>query len=96
MAVDFVIEQIEQNGQLVWLKQADRQAEIERLTTELTPKYGRWLVEAPALEDATQLAQDVANQLAKRGAITDAATALELRPILRRRTGEWCPGTHWR
>ncbi|MFO0789710.1 MAG: efflux RND transporter permease subunit [Pirellulales bacterium] len=79
LAVDFVIEQIEQNGQLVWLKQADRQAEIERLTTELTPKYGRWLVEAPALEDATQLAQDVANQLAKRGAITDAATALELR-----------------
>ena len=35
-----------------------KQREIERLTATLTPKFGRWLAQNPALEDVTELSSD--------------------------------------
>ena len=62
-----------------WPAKIDVKAETDRLAKELSLKYGRWLVEAPALEDVTQLSQDVARELKKMGAVSDVATALDLK-----------------
>jgi Cu/Ag efflux pump CusA len=42
--------------------------EAEKLTEQLTPKYGVWLVKNPALEDVTRIAQAVADRLSERKA----------------------------
>lgn len=69
-------------GDVSWPAGTDEQAEIDRLADKLTPKYGIWLAEAPALEDVTQLSQDIAKDLAKLGAIQDVVNSLELKHSL--------------
>lgn len=78
-AVEYVVRQVQANGQLHWPQGADAAAEIKKISSELVPKYGRWLATAPALEDVTQLSHDVANKLVELGAIHDTVAALELR-----------------
>ncbi len=77
-AVDYVVKNAESNGQLQWPPNSKPDAEIDKLFAALTPKYGQWLAVAPALEDATQLARDVANRLVALGAVRDTVAALEL------------------
>jgi len=79
-AVAEVIRRLRASGDLDWPAGVREQHEIEKLAGALTPKFGRWLVEAPSLDDSTQLSQDVAQQLADSGAVSDVASALELKP----------------
>src|SRR5262249_43693763 len=53
--------------------------DVERLTDQLAPEFGHWLARIPALEDAFELAQRLANDLQERGVIADAAAALRIR-----------------
>ncbi len=77
--IEDVIHRLEESGDLTWPTGTDESQEIDVLVKALTPKYGPWLVEAPALEDVTQLSQDVVGDLAEKGAIADAVTASELK-----------------
>lgn len=79
-AVDEAIRRMQAAGDLTWSSGAGEQAEVDRITEKLIPKYAHWLAEAPSLEDVTQLTHDVASALAERGAIPDALAALELKP----------------
>ena len=73
-----MLRHLEEARTLHWPTKVDRKAETDRLTKDLSSKYGRWLAESPALEDVTQLSQDVARELEKMGAVSDVATALDL------------------
>ncbi len=77
--VEEMFRRLETAGTLHWPAKIDVKAETDRLAKELSLKYGRWLVEAPALEDVTQLSQDVARELKKMGSVSDVATALDLK-----------------
>jgi Cu/Ag efflux pump CusA len=72
MLTRFVIEDAVRRMQtaryLEWPVGADSAAEMEKLTQELTPKYGSWLVKNPTLEDVTRVIQTVADRLAERKA----------------------------
>ena len=76
--VETIIRKLERDGKLQLKSGTDLNTEITHLVTELTPKYGRWLSEAPALEDVTALSQVVARHLEKIGVISDVVHALEL------------------
>lgn len=65
-------------GGISWPAGLDEQAELERISVALTPKYGSWLAKIPSLEDTTRLAQDVANDLAQHGAIADVVASLQV------------------
>ncbi|HEX7447320.1 MAG TPA: efflux RND transporter permease subunit, partial [Pirellulales bacterium] len=67
------------HGHLDWPAGADEQAVVERMAGRLAPKYGVWLAESPALEDAAQLSRAVAEELKRQGLIDDVAGALELK-----------------
>jgi Cu(I)/Ag(I) efflux system membrane protein CusA/SilA len=76
---------MEKSQPLRWTEETDKSGEIERLSQELTSKYGGWLSKIPALEDATGLARDVADSLKEKGVVQDLVTALELHePIVSR------------
>jgi Cu(I)/Ag(I) efflux system membrane protein CusA/SilA len=66
-------------GQVTWPDTSSEATEIERLTASLTPKFGRWLARNPALEDASGLARQVADDLSERGFIADVSAALQLK-----------------
>jgi Cu(I)/Ag(I) efflux system membrane protein CusA/SilA len=70
---------LRESGGLSWPPGVDVEREIDKLAESLTPKYGPWLAEAPALEDVTQLSQDAARHLHQVGAIKDIVSALELK-----------------
>ena len=76
-AIEETVSRMREAGDLSWPAGTDEKAQIDRLTETLTPKYGMWLAEAPALEDVTQLSQDVAKELAGIGAIKDIVGSLE-------------------
>lgn len=76
-AVGQLLDRIQQAGELKWPAGKNEDQQITALTDVLTPKYGRWLVESPSLEDVTKLSQDVAQRLADLGAIPNQAQALE-------------------
>ncbi len=78
-AVDELVRRMRDAGALAWPPGVDDRREVDHIAEALTPKYGRWLVEAPSLEDVTKLSQDVADRLVDRGAIADRVSALELR-----------------
>lgn len=78
-AVEETVRRMREGGDLSWPAGTDEQTQIDRLADKLTPKYGIWLAEAPALEDVTQLSQDVAKELSKIGAIKDVVSSLELK-----------------
>ena len=80
-AIVETVRRMKEGGRLHWPAALDEQAEIERLTQSLTPKYGTWLAKIPALEDTTRLAQDVGNDLAQRGAVSDVASALQVQDV---------------
>jgi hypothetical protein len=65
-AVAETVRRMRDSGKLAWPAALAEPTEIDRLTSSLTAKYGPWLAKLPALEDTTRLAQDVANDLAKR------------------------------
>jgi len=73
-----LIRRLEQNGKLHWKSKDDANSEVERIVKELTPKYGQWLSQVPALEDVAGFSQEVARRLEALGAISDVASALEL------------------
>ncbi|MBA4020663.1 MAG: silver transporter [Pirellula sp.] len=77
-AVADTVRRMRESDKLVWPPALAESTEIDRLTSSLTAKYGPWLAKLPALEDTTRLAQDVANDLAKRGAISDVVAALQV------------------
>ncbi|MBN8625576.1 MAG: efflux RND transporter permease subunit [Planctomycetes bacterium] len=77
-AVTDTVRRMRESGKLTWPAALAEPAEIDRLTNTLTAKYGPWLAKLPALEDTTRLAQDVANDLAKQGAIADVVAALQV------------------
>ena len=77
--IEDVIHRLKEAGDLTWPAGIDEQREVNALVKTLTPKYGPWLVETPALEDMTQLSQDVVRDLAEKKAIADAVTASELK-----------------
>jgi Cu(I)/Ag(I) efflux system membrane protein CusA/SilA len=78
-AVEDLIRQWREAGVLSWPAGADEAREIDKLTDALTPTYGGWLAEAPALEDVTRLTQEVADRLASDGVLADRANALALK-----------------
>lgn len=77
-AVEKLVHDFQQSGELKWPAGTDERQVTSTLAATLTPKYGPWLVESPALEDVTQLSQDVAKHLADMGAVSDLVRALEL------------------
>lgn len=77
-AVADTVRRMRESGKLVWPAALSESSEIDRLTGTLTAKYGPWLAKLPALEDTTRLAQEVANDLAKQGAISDVVAALQI------------------
>jgi Cu(I)/Ag(I) efflux system membrane protein CusA/SilA len=77
--VEELVRHLSDSGDLHWSAGNDEEREINALTEALSPKYGRWLVENPSLEDVTQLAQETAQRLAELGAVSDVASALELK-----------------
>jgi copper/silver efflux system protein len=78
-AVEEIVRQMRESGDLKWPVDKDPQQEIKTLAETLTPKYGAWLAENPSLEDVTQLTQDVARHFAEMGAVSDVVSALELK-----------------
>lgn len=72
------IRRMREAGHLVWGPGLDESSEVERLVNQFAPRYGRWLTHYPAQEDTSRLAQDVAEDLAGRGAVTDVAAALQV------------------
>ncbi|MBS0262416.1 MAG: efflux RND transporter permease subunit, partial [Planctomycetes bacterium] len=78
-AVAETVRRIELTGPVNWPDTDAKESQIERMTVEFTPKFGRWLARNPALEDAAELAQHVAADLSERGYITDVASALQLK-----------------
>ena len=67
--IEETIRRIQAAGHLQWPVGVDTAAETEKLTRELTPKYGSWLVKNPALEDVNRITQVVADRLAERKAL---------------------------
>jgi Cu(I)/Ag(I) efflux system membrane protein CusA/SilA len=82
-AVSETVHRFEQAGALRWPENVGNK-EIARVAEGLQPKFGRWLARQPALEDVTRLTQEVAQQVAEVGALTNttAAQALALRQNL--------------
>lgn len=78
-AVAQTIRRIGLAGQLQWPDAQTEAAQTERMTSEFTPKFGRWLARNPALEDAADLAQHVAADLSERGFVADVSAALQLK-----------------
>jgi Cu(I)/Ag(I) efflux system membrane protein CusA/SilA len=81
-AIMETLRQLRETGHFAWPAETDQQSQFDKLTEKLTPKYGAWLAEAPALEDVTQLSRDIANELAEIGLIQDVVSSLELRESL--------------
>jgi len=77
-AVGETVRRMRESGRLFWPAGMEESAEIDRLVGILSPKYGVWLAGTPALEDTTRLSQDVANDMAERGAVTDVVVALQV------------------
>jgi copper/silver efflux system protein len=64
-------------GDLKWPDGVSEDAEIDKLTQELAPRYGSWLAKNPTPEDVTKITQAVAQHLAALGALKgDPAGAL--------------------
>jgi len=80
-AVEETIRRMRESGRLTWPATLQEQQEIDRLTVDLTPKHGHWLARHPALEDTSRLAQEVAEDLAQRGAVPDVALALQVTDV---------------
>jgi copper/silver efflux system protein len=78
-AIEDLIRQWTEASVVSWPAGADDAREIAKLTDSLAPTYGRWLVEAPALEDITRLTQQLADHLASEGVLADRANALALK-----------------
>jgi Cu/Ag efflux pump CusA len=78
-AVEDLVRQWKNAGVLTWPQGTVEEQEIAKLSESLAPTYGRWFVEAPALEDVTRLSQDLADRLASDGILADRASALALR-----------------
>jgi len=76
--IEELVRRLHEAGSLSWPAGMNERHEVQALVDQLTPKYGPWLVEAPSLEDVTQLSQDVAHHFGQLGAITDVVSALEL------------------
>src|SRR5262249_48915526 len=77
-AVVETIRMVEASQPLSWPKGTDQSSQVDRLSQELIGKYGVWLAKNPALEDATALANDVAQSLNDHEAVKDLVSALEL------------------
>lgn len=78
-AVSDTIRRMREAGDMRWDGPDVEASQNERLTDKLTPRFGRWLARGPALEDATELAQDVAADLHEQGIVSDVASALQLK-----------------
>ncbi len=81
-AVAETIRMMDRAQPIAWPQEADKSAEIERLSKEFTIKYGVWLAKNPAIEDAKGLAQDVAHALHEQGLVDNLVNALELHESL--------------
>ncbi|HZZ30029.1 MAG TPA: efflux RND transporter permease subunit [Pirellulales bacterium] len=66
-AVNDSVHRMDEAGDLVWPANLDEEAEVRRLSEELTPQHGSWLEKQPAIEDVTNLTQQVAQSLFDRG-----------------------------
>ncbi len=64
-AVTDVIGRMRKAGDLAWPGGRSEEAEIDRLTTKLTPAFGHWLATAPSFVDVTGLCQQLVNDLAE-------------------------------
>jgi Cu/Ag efflux pump CusA len=67
--IEDTVRRIQAAGYLQWPAGIDAAAEMKKLTQELTPKYGSWLVKNPTLEDVTRITQAVAERLGERKAL---------------------------
>jgi Cu(I)/Ag(I) efflux system membrane protein CusA/SilA len=72
--IDETLRRVQAGGHLHWPAGIDAAVETDKLTRELTPKYGSWLVKNPALEDVTRITQAVAERLAEQKALKPGAT----------------------
>jgi len=77
-AIEQLVHRMSAAGYLKWPVGVDEVAEIDKFADTLSPKYSPWLAASPAIEDVTQLDQDVANELAHAGTISDVVKSLEL------------------
>ncbi|MBL9085480.1 MAG: efflux RND transporter permease subunit [Planctomycetales bacterium] len=77
-AVVETVRRMQQAGRLTWPPKLNAEQEIDRIAAELSPKHGPWLATHPALEDTTRLAQEVAEDLAGVGAVSDVVAALQV------------------
>jgi Cu(I)/Ag(I) efflux system membrane protein CusA/SilA len=78
-AVGETVRRFGRSGHLRPVDSENESALVERLTSQLTPRFGPWLAKNPALEDVDALARQVAHDLRERGMIDDVVGALELR-----------------
>src|SRR4029077_11899908 len=77
-AIPDTIRRIQEGGRVHWPDAQGEAGHVERLTAKLNPKFGHWLARIPALEDVSELAQEVARDLHEEGIIDDVASALQI------------------
>ena len=77
--VQWVLSQLERQGDLHWPVGEDAQAIQGAIRNQLTKDLGFWLARAPAPEDASQLVRGVVQMLYEHGAVKDVAQAMELK-----------------
>lgn len=78
-AITDTVRRMRESGNVHWPDARSESSHVDRLTDKLTPRFGHWLARSPALEDATDLAQQVAADLHEQGVIDDVAGALQLK-----------------
>lgn len=81
-AVAETIRRLQARGDLQWPEGVEEERQTEILTDKFTAEFGPWLARNPALEDVTQLTQDIARELQRLGALQDVVQALELKESL--------------
>ena len=78
-AIGEAIRWMTEAGDATWKNEAARTAQLDRLAETLTPRFGHWFASSPALEDVSDLAQAVVDDLRNTGAVADATEALNLK-----------------
>jgi Cu/Ag efflux pump CusA len=77
--LDETVRRFREAGDLHWSQGLDGETQLDALSRQFAPEYGRPLALHPALEDATRLSHDIAQRLKDLQAIDDPVSALSLK-----------------
>jgi Cu(I)/Ag(I) efflux system membrane protein CusA/SilA len=77
-AVTETIQLMERGGGITWTSDTEKPREIEQLSRQCVPKYGKWLAKYPSIDDVNNLASEVVQSLKDNGIVNDTVAAMEL------------------